>query len=91
MITTGQVCFMTEKTITSQKLITYILLTVLTGRFFWWWIDLINHVRQNITGTIEFAIATSMLKHSIEGGYNRVSVADVEKLAGGDGSGIGQR
>ena len=32
-----------------------------------------------------------MLKHSNEGGYNRVSVADVEKLAGGDGSGIGQR
>ena len=36
---------------------------------------------------IEFAVAASALKHSIEGDYNRVSVAEVEKLAGGDGSG----
>lgn len=36
---------------------------------------------------IEFAVAASALKHSIEGDYNRVSVSEVEKLAGGDGSG----
>ena len=31
-------------------------------------------------------LAESALKHSIEGDYNRVSVSEVEKLAGGDGS-----
>lgn len=40
---------------------------------------------------ISFAVAASALKHSIEGDYNRVSVAEVEKLAGGDGSGRVQR
>lgn len=40
---------------------------------------------------IEFAAAASALKHSIEGDFNRVSVAEVEKLAGGDGSGRVQR
>lgn len=41
--------------------------------------------------TIEFAVAASCLKHSIEGDFNMVSVAEVEKLAGGDGSGRVQR
>ncbi len=41
--------------------------------------------------TIEFAVAASALKHSIEGDFNRVSVAEVEKLAGGDASGRVQR
>ena len=41
--------------------------------------------------TIEFAVAASALKHSIEGDYNMVTVAEVEKLAGGDGSGRIQR
>lgn len=36
---------------------------------------------------IEFAVAASALKHSVEGDYNMVSVEDVMKLAGGDGSG----
>lgn len=36
---------------------------------------------------IEFAVAASALKHSIEGDFNRISVQEVEKLAGGDGSG----
>ena len=36
---------------------------------------------------VEFAVAASALKHSIEGDYNMVTVAEVEKLAGGDGSG----
>ena len=40
---------------------------------------------------IEFAVAASTLKHSIGGDYNRVTVAEVEKLAGGDGSGRVQR
>ena len=36
--------------------------------------------------TIEFAVAASALKHSIEGDFNRVTVKEAEKLAGGDGS-----
>lgn len=40
---------------------------------------------------IEFAVAASALKHSVEGDFNRVSVAEVEKLAKGDGSGRVQR
>lgn len=40
---------------------------------------------------IEFAVAASALKHSVEGDYNRVTVAEVENLAGGDGSGRVQR
>ena len=40
---------------------------------------------------VEFAVAASALKHSIEGDYNFVTVAEVEKLAGGDGSGRVQR
>ena len=40
---------------------------------------------------IEFAVAASALKHSIEGDFNRVTVAEVEKLSGGDGSGRVQR
>ncbi len=40
---------------------------------------------------IEFAIAASCLKHSIEGDYNLVSVDEVMNLAGGDASGRVQR
>ena len=40
---------------------------------------------------IEFAVAASALKHSVEGDFNRVSVSEIEKLAGGDGSGRVQR
>ena len=40
---------------------------------------------------VEFAVAASALKHSIAGDYNMVTVAEVEKLAGGDGSGRIQR
>lgn len=40
---------------------------------------------------IEFAVAASCLKHSIEGDYNMVSKEEVLKLAGGDGSGRVQR
>lgn len=41
--------------------------------------------------TIEFAVAASCLKHSVEGDYNMVSVAEVKNLAGGDSSGRVQR
>ena len=41
--------------------------------------------------TIEFAVAASCLKHSIEGDFNMVSMDEVQKLAGGDGSGRVQR
>ena len=40
---------------------------------------------------VEFAVAASALKHSIGGDYNMGTVAEVEKLAGGDGSGRIQR
>lgn len=36
---------------------------------------------------IEFAVAASCLKHSIEGDFNMVTVPEVMQLAGGDGSG----
>ncbi|MBE7091078.1 MAG: sugar kinase [Clostridiales bacterium] len=40
---------------------------------------------------IEFAVAASCLKHSIEGDYNLVSKEEVLKLAGGNGSGRVER
>ena len=40
---------------------------------------------------IEFAVAASALKHSIEGDFNRVTVKEIQTLAGGDGSGRVQR
>lgn len=40
---------------------------------------------------IEFAVAASCLKHSVEGDYNMVSVAEVESLVNGCGSGRVQR
>ncbi|MDR1239545.1 MAG: sugar kinase [Treponema sp.] len=40
---------------------------------------------------LEFAVAASCLKHSIEGDFNLVSAEEVEKLAAGDGSGRVQR
>ena len=36
---------------------------------------------------LDFAVAASCLKHSIPGDFNRVSVAEVERLASGDASG----
>lgn len=41
--------------------------------------------------TIEFAVAASALKHTIEGDFNRVTVSEVEKLTAGDASGRVQR
>lgn len=40
---------------------------------------------------VEFAVAASCLKHTIEGDFNMVSVAEVEKLASGNASGRIQR
>ena len=45
----------------------------------------------NPQAAIEFAIAASCLKHSIEGDYNLVTVDEVMNLAGGDASGRVQR
>jgi 2-dehydro-3-deoxygluconokinase len=41
--------------------------------------------------SLEYAVAASCLKHSISGDFNRVSVAEVEHLMGGDASGRVQR
>ena len=40
---------------------------------------------------LEFAVAASCLKHTVEGDFNLVSVEEVESLAGGDASGRVQR
>jgi 2-dehydro-3-deoxygluconokinase len=40
---------------------------------------------------LEFAVAASCLKHTIEGDHNHVSVSEVKTLMGGDGSGRVQR
>jgi len=36
---------------------------------------------------LEFAVAASALKHTVEGDYNRVNIEEVTKLMGGDASG----
>ncbi len=41
--------------------------------------------------SLEFAVAASCLKHSIYGDFNRVAIAEVERLMGGDASGRVQR
>jgi 2-dehydro-3-deoxygluconokinase len=41
--------------------------------------------------TLEFAVAASCLKHTIEGDANHVSISEVEALMGGDASGRVQR
>ncbi len=45
----------------------------------------------NSQDAIEFAVAASCLKHSIEGDFNLVDLKEVEALAKGDGSGRVQR
>ena len=40
---------------------------------------------------LRFAVAASAIKHSIPGDFNRVTVAEVDRLAGGDASGRVQR
>lgn len=54
---------------------------------------LIYALTHDMTGqeAIEFAVAASCLKHSIEGDYNLVSINEVLSLANGSGSGRVQR
>jgi 2-dehydro-3-deoxygluconokinase len=40
---------------------------------------------------LEFAVAASCLKHTIEGDFNLITAGEAEKLSGGDGSGRVQR
>ncbi|WZL74225.1 sugar kinase [Clostridiaceae bacterium 35-E11] len=47
-----------------------------------------NYAPQEV---VEFAVAASCLKHTIQGDFNIVSVSEVKTLAGGDGSGRVQR
>jgi 2-dehydro-3-deoxygluconokinase len=42
---------------------------------------------EDLQAALNFAVAASCLKHTIYGDYNRVTVAEVEKLMGGDASG----
>ncbi|MFN2444366.1 MAG: PfkB family carbohydrate kinase [Vicinamibacterales bacterium] len=42
-------------------------------------------------GALRFAVAASAIKHTIPGDFNRVSVAEVDRLAQGDASGRVQR
>ena len=42
---------------------------------------------EDLQSALNFAVAASCLKHTIYGDYNRVTVAEVEKLMGGDASG----
>ena len=46
---------------------------------------------KNELDTINWAVAASALKHTIEGDFNRVTTDEVDKLAGGDASGRVQR
>ena len=50
----------------------------------------LNHY-QSREEALNFAVAASCLKHSIEGDFNRVTVAEVKNLQGGDASGRVQR
>ena len=54
---------------------------------------LIHALHSNMSGqdAIEFAVAASCLKHSIQGDFSRFTVADVESLIKGGGSGRVQR
>ena len=46
---------------------------------------------KDMKAALEFAVAASSLKHTIPGDFNLVTRADVDNLAGGDGSGRVQR
>ncbi|WP_255433939.1 sugar kinase [Carboxylicivirga sp. M1479] len=43
--------------------------------------------KEDVQSALNFAVAASCLKHTVYGDYNRVTVAEVEKLMGGDASG----
>jgi 2-dehydro-3-deoxygluconokinase len=44
-----------------------------------------------LDASLKFAVAASALKQTIPGDFNRVTVAEVDALAGGDASGRVQR
>ncbi len=46
---------------------------------------------KNKKDIIDFAVAASCLKHSIEGDFNRIPVSDVESLLKNGGNGRVQR
>ena len=46
---------------------------------------------RSLEAALEFAVAASCLKHSIRGDVNQVSVAEVDALASGSGSGRVER
>ncbi|TDI98882.1 MAG: hypothetical protein E2O76_07405 [Caldithrix sp.] len=47
--------------------------------------------KKNAKDALEFAVAASCLKQTIPGDFNLVSAEEVEKLAGGSGSGRVER
>jgi 2-dehydro-3-deoxygluconokinase len=47
--------------------------------------------KRPLAAAVRFALAASALKHTIPGDFNRVSLAEIERVAGGDESGRIQR
>jgi 2-dehydro-3-deoxygluconokinase len=47
--------------------------------------------KEHAKEALEFAVAASCLKHTIEGDFNQISVSEVEALMAGDGSGRVER
>lgn len=45
------------------------------------------HYKDDMQQALDFAVAASCMKHTVEGDYNMVTVEEVEKLKGGDASG----
>ena len=94
MTITGLQCYMTERITISSVRNTQMRIVdrVGGGDSFGGGLDLLLHLNgYDSQATIEFAVAASCLKHSIEGDFNMVSMDEVLKLAGGDGSGRVQR
>ena len=50
---------------------------------------MLNHMEAQ--DALEFAVANSCLKHSVEGDHNHVTLAEVKALMAGDASGRVQR
>ena len=51
----------------------------------------VQDLQEKLQDAIEFAVAASCLKHSIEGDFNRMTVSDVENLIKNGGNGRVQR
>ncbi len=61
------------------------------GGFLWRGAHLCHAQRLHTQQTIEFAIAASCLKHTIQGDFNRVTLDEVKSLMNGNGTGRVQR